>query len=445
MNKIAAHTSRFINLAVVTIPARQRTDMSTEALENLKASIWNEGLLHAPVLRRDTDGNHILVAGERRLRAMKALHEDHKEFYYNRELVPEHCIPFTDIQADDAISALTAELNENLMREELTWQDRVRAQADLQRLRVAQNPKQTLQATAKEIVSKTGQGKTTIVRQEISRAMLTADFLDDPDVRNAKNEKWAWNMAARKMRDGFAQQLAKSVTSQHTFRHGDATAIVPTLVDRYSCFIIDPPYGVYADTFHPGNGPTEQTHEYEDTPEHALDLSITLLSQCTKIATEEAHLWLFCDVDLFLQLREAARSLGWIVFRTPLIWNKGSTGYILRQANIRRGYEMLLFGQRSEKRGLSQLLQDVITISSRDGEKVHAAQKPVPLYETLLRVSCSAGEKVLDPCCGSGTIFHAAQHLKISATGIEQDPNFAKQCENLLIELAVGEMTDESE
>lgn len=445
MNKIAAHTSRFINLAAVDIPPRQRTDMSVEALENLKASIESEGLLHAPVLRRGAEGNHILVAGERRIRAMKALHDGHKTFFYNRELVPHYCIPFTDIEADDDISALTAELNENLMREELTWQDRVRAQADLQRLRLAQNPRQTFEATAEEIVGKTGQGKPAIVRQEISRAMLTADFLDDPDVRNAKNEKWAWNMAARKMRDVFAQQLATSVTSNHTFITGDATAIVPTLDSTFSCFIIDPPYGVRADTFHPGNGPTEQLHEYEDTPEHALDLSITLISQCTKIATEEAHLWLFCDVELFLQLREAARSLGWIVFRTPLIWNKGSTGYILRQANIRRGYEMLLFAQRSEKRGLSQLLQDVIPISSRDGEKIHAAQKPVALYETLLRVSCSAGQRVLDPCCGSGTIFHAAQALKISATGIENDASFAKQCESVLVELSVGEMTDESE
>lgn len=439
MNTASAPTNRFINLVAVTIPPRQRREMSAEALENLKISISSEGLLHAPVLRRDGDTNEFkLVAGERRLRAMKALHDGKIPFFYNRELVPSHCIPFTDIEATDDIAALTIELNENLMREDLSWQDKVRAQADLQRLRSAQNPKQTSQETAKEIVANTGKGAQHSVAQEISRAMLTAEFLDDPEVAKAKNERWAWNMAARKMRDEFASQLSKDAVSEHTFIHGDSTGIVPTLSERFNCFIIDPPYGVRADTFHPGNGPTEQLHQYEDTPEHALDFSITMLSQCTKVATEDAHLWMFCDIDLFLELRKSARELGWTVFRTPLIWNKGSTGYILRQANIRRGYELLMFAQRSEKRGLSQVLQDVLTISSRDGEKIHAAQKPTALYELLLRMSCSAGEKVLDPCCGSGTIFHAAQIVKVSATGIEQDAGFAKQCENTLIELAVG-------
>jgi len=51
----------------------------------------------------------------------------------------------------------------------------------------------------------------------------------------------------------------------------------------------------------------------------------------------------------------------------------------------------------------------------------HAAQKPVALYEDLLRRSCRPGDSVLDPFMGSGPIFAAAHPLKISATGIEMD------------------------
>jgi len=440
MNKLAAHVSRFINLAAVNIPPRQRREMSEEGLEHLKASIVQDGLFHAPVLRRDADGNHFLVAGERRLRAMKALHDDRTPFYYNRELVPEHCIPFTDTDSPDEIATLTKELNENLMREELSWQDRVRALSDISKLRSAVNPKLSHGDVAKEIVDKTNSRLMAgTVAQEISRALLTAEFLDDPDVKKAKSETFAFNMATRKLRDEFAAQLSASSKSVHTFIHGDSTNIILDLLDRFDCFIIDPPYGVNAQTFHPGNSPAEHVHEYLDTPEAAVLFCKEMLWKCKEVATDEAHLWMFCDVELFIQLRDYARNLGWTVFRTPLIWNKGSTGYILRQANIRRGYELLMFMQRSESRGLSQVLQDVITVSSRDGEKVHAAQKPVALYELLLKLSTSGivNPKVLDPCCGSGTIFHAAQTLKISATGIELDPNFAKQCQSTLIELEV--------
>jgi len=445
MNTKAAHTSRFINLAAVGIPPRQRKDMDTEKLEHLKESIATDGLLHAPVLRRDSEGNHFLVAGERRLRAMKALHDDRTPFYYNRELVPEHCIPFTDTESQDEIDALTKELNENLMREELSWQDRVRALSDLSKLRSAIDPKLTRTDIAEDVATKTGgRISPTYVAQEISRALLTAEFLDDPEVKGAKTEKYAFNMATRKLRDEFAAALSAKAKSVHTFLHGDSTDIILDLDDRFDCFIIDPPYGVNAETFHPGNSPAEHVHEYIDSPEEAIMFGKEMLWKCKDVATEDAHLWMFCDVDLYIQLRDYARNLGWTVFRTPLIWNKGSTGYILRQANIRRGYEMLMFMQRSESRGLSQVLQDVITVSSRDGEKVHAAQKPVALYELLLRLSTSGktNPKVLDPCCGSGTIFHAAQALKISATGIEQDPNFAKQCRNTLIELEIGADSD---
>jgi len=53
----------------------------------------------------------------------------------------------------------------------------------------------------------------------------------------------------------------------------------------------------------------------------------------------------------------------------------------------------------------------------------HAAEKPVDLYEDLLLRSAKPGNRVLDPCCGAGPIFPAANRLSLYATGIELDPN----------------------
>lgn len=436
----ASFSQRYVNIVLISIGDRQRAEFDSDALVELKESIATHGLFHAPVFRE----GHVLVAGWRRLQAMKALHAEHRQFTYNNEIVPENTIPFVDVTSEDDLQALEMELDENIMRENISWQDKVRAQSEIHRLRSARNPNQTYKATAEEIVARTGSGNSRTMQEEISRALVTSEFLDHPDVKTAKNERWAFNAAARILRDDFASKLGRNVKSRHTFLSGRAETHLPKLIKlkkKFSCFVIDPPYGINADTFHPGNSPAEKLHEYHDDIETALAFSKRLIDDCTKLATDTAHLWMFCDIELFLQLREIAGAQKWIVFRTPLVWNKGSTGYILRKANIRRGYEFILFAQRSDSRGLSQVLQDVITVGSQsDGEKIHAAQKPIALYQTLLKLSCLPNDNVLDPCCGSGTIFHAAQSLKLSATGIEQDEHFAKVCENLLVELETKEL-----
>jgi len=433
MNK-ASFSQRFINIIMIDIQDRQRRTFTQEALDELKRSIAQHGLFHAPILRE----GHILVGGWRRLQAMIALHVDHIPFTYNNELVPENCIPFVDVTSTDVLDAMEKELDENLIREDISWQDKVRAQSEIHKLRLARNPDQTYKKTAEEIVTRTASGDSRTIQAEISRAMVTSEFLDHPAVRSAKNERWAFNAAAQILRDDFAEKLGRNVKSRHTILDGSAEKHLPKLIKqkkKFRCFIIDPPYGIDADTFHPGNSPAEQLHKYQDDIDSALAFSSMLFHRCSELATHDAHLWMFCDIELFLELRKVARSYGWTVFRTPLIWSKGSTGYILRKANIRRGSELLLFAQRSDTRGLSQVLQDVIPISSRDGEKIHAAQKPVAIYELLLKLSCLANDEVLDPCCGSGTIFHAAQTVKVSATGIENDPHYSEICKKLLVEL----------
>lgn len=429
-------TNKYINIGMIDVPERQRRSFNEAAMNDLQLSIANHGLFHAIVLRE----KHILVAGERRLKAITHLHNDKVQIIYNEQIVPEKCIPFINIESEDEIHALEMELDENIIREDISWQDKVRAHSEIHKLRVARNPDQTYKQTAQEIVTRTGTPRTIkAIEVDISRALVTSEFLDHPDVRSAKNEQWAFNAAARILRDDFTTKLGKNVKSKHTFLAGKAETHLAKLIKakkKFNCFVIDPPYGIDAHTFHPGNSPAEKLHEYNDDIESALSFSSALINLCTKLCTPDAHLWMFCDVELFLRLRSLLAERQWIVFRTPLIWNKGSTGYIMRKANIRRGYEMLLFAQRGE-RSLSQMFQDIISVSNRTEEKLHAAQKPVELYEQLIRLSCIPEDSVLDPCCGSGTIFKAAQNVKVSATGIEQDEHFITVCQNLLVELEV--------
>jgi DNA modification methylase len=90
-----------------------------------------------------------------------------------------------------------------------------------------------------------------------------------------------------------------------------------------------------------------------------------------------------------------------------------------------RAYDVILYANKGD-RHVQKTSPDVIQIGMLDGAKRHhAAEKPVDLYVDLLSRSVSAGDVVLDPCCGAGPIFPAANRLGCFAIGIEFNPALA--------------------
>ena len=70
--------------------------------------------------------------------------------------------------------------------------------------------------------------------------------------------------------------------------------------------------------------------------------------------------------------------------------------------------------------------------TAEDEGKLHPTQKPVALYEYLIRTYSNAGDTVLDPCMGSGTTGHAAINTCRSFIGIERDEDYYNAAENRL-------------
>ena len=425
----------FAQLTQIKVNPRQRASMDQGKIDELKADILANGLYHPIVI--DNDFN--LLAGGRRLRSVMELFEAGLAITYAGTPVSLGEIPcgmfthsLTEIQRKEI------ELNENLLRENLSWQDETRALAEIHALRKSNNPEQTFTETSKEVLAKTGSdGNPVALSAKISRAMITSQFLDDPDVKNAANEKLAFNAAARKIRNEFTAQLKEieaEDASAHTFIEGDALVALSELSGPYRCFILDPPYGINAGNF---GDAAQGRHGYDDSPRSAHEINVSLIKNISRLATEDAHLWLFCDIELFRLLRDIVADEGWNVFRTPLIWNSGTSGHVPNQKlGIRRNYELILFAYRDTDRGLAQVLDDVIRINQKSGaDDAHGAAKPVELYELFLRMSALPGDLVLDPTCGSGTIFRAADNYGAVATGIELDPKQAENCRGLIREM----------
>jgi site-specific DNA-methyltransferase (adenine-specific) len=66
--------------------------------------------------------------------------------------------------------------------------------------------------------------------------------------------------------------------------------------------------------------------------------------------------------------------------------------------------------------------KSIITFQNRNGGgKIHPTQKPVALYEYLIKTYTNEGETVLDIAMGSGTTIEAAERTGRNSIGIEKD------------------------
>lgn len=433
---------RSIHFEDIHIPSdRQRKDFNPESIIELSGSISQSSLLHPPVFRTDSEGRKILVAGERRIRAMEYIWNFGEKVKCAGQEFPEWHIPYIDLGEMDPIDAEEAELDENLHREALSWQETANAQARLLKLRTLQAARDGLPAPGmaeivKEVADARGvqpSGIYSTVRQNI----LLAKHLSDPEVAKARTADDAMKLLKRKEESAKNEALALSVgrtlTAQsHTFLQGNCLDLLTKIPDgSFDVILSDPPYGMGADEFNDSGGKsgggTDGGHFYDDSYESWKNLMQHFLVHISRITKPLAHMYLFCDFDRFHELKEWTsyhEPTGWRVFRTPLIWHNPTANRApWPEHGPHRKYQCILYATKGQ-RPVTKLYPDVIVCSS-DDNLGHHAQKPIGLFVDLLRRSVRPGDLVLDPFCGTGTIFPAAHEMKCIGTGMEMNPSAA--------------------
>jgi DNA modification methylase len=115
-----------------------------------------------------------------------------------------------------------------------------------------------------------------------------------------------------------------------------------------------------------------------------------------RVTKENAHLYAFCDIDLFLTIKSIFTNEGWRVFRTPLVWFKPTAFRApWPEQGPQRKYEIIFYAVKGARK-VNKLFGDVLTYPT-DDNLGHQAQKPVALLTDLLSRSYRPGDKVLDP------------------------------------------------
>ncbi len=416
--------------AVVISKNRIRESFSDANILSLARSLFRKGYIHPITLKADSDE---LVAGENRYRAHRLL--------LDSNLSPRDCpfgsIPVTRLSnlADDEV--LEAELEENILRTDLTWQEEAQAIKKLHLLRSSQATDWSFADTANEL-QEPGEGPASGgQRTKVSESIILADHLDDPLVANAKTRKDAIkavkdlnkHKARKKAVEDFDDFMAtplengdsKESSSPHTLIKGNYFDEISSIPDAsYNIILTDPPYGI--DIHRKGTFDAD-VHEYDDSKDYFDEIIASLANESFRIATAEAHCYVFCDIRRWPDIEKAFFIAGWDCWPRPLIWHKGNIGsFANSDIGPRSTYECIYYGVKGHK-----LVQhndmDVICIN-QSTRSDHPANKPIELFYNLLARSAFPGDKVIDFFCGSGPIFPAASAHKAIATGIELNPKY---------------------
>ena len=179
----------------------------------------------------------------------------------------------------------------------------------------------------------------------------------------------------------------------------------------------DPPYGVDAQNFNAQDG---IIHEYDDTRENFERIISTIAIQGYGICRRGAHAYVFHDFANWGFVRSSMASAGWSVWPRPIIWSKGNGLLARPDFGPRYTYECILFATKGDRK-VKLVAPDVIDVRTLWRQK-RGAEKSAILYHDLLARSVSPGDTVLDPCCGLGPIFPAANELNVRAIGLDIDP-----------------------
>jgi len=418
--------------SIIIAESRQRQRFDDEAQGALNESIQTSGLIAPVVLRREGSDYH-LVAGERRFRAFTTLNILGVPLRHAGEAIAPGTIPYIDFGELSHLEQQEIEYAENAIRADLTWQENIDATKRLHELRSSQavfrdfglERVQSPADTAREIFGPDAESRHT---GQVKTALVVAQHMDNPAVAKAASLKEAVKIIKRIEETGRREHLAslvgnRSISDRFQCYHADALTWMKAQPDaQFDVILTDPPYGMGADQFGDAAGRMSGIeHEYADGTEETYSLLSNCIPEWYRLAKAQAHLYIWCDIDMFTELRALCRAAGWWTFRTPLINLKPEGGRVpWPEHGPRRSYEICLYAVKG-KRPVTAIRPDYFESRLSEGNLGHGAQKPVEAYVELLKRSCRPGDTVLDSFAGTGTIFPAAHALGLNAVATEAE------------------------
>lgn len=396
-------------------------------IEQLAESISKIGLLHPLVV----DENNKLIAGERRYRACVSLKLTEVEVKYRNNL--------TDIEK------LEIELEENIQREQVPWQEEVAGKAQLHKL------KQKIHGQSVKGHESEGWGiKDTALSLNESVGKVSMDIQlargmkAFPELMKEKSKTTAYKRLKALQEKILQGELDKRLVTNKQITHpdiilGDCIEVMKRLEsESVDLILTDPPYGIDigdAQTF----GKSSEQKTYIDEEFETFDMLDKAIKEMYRVLKNDRHMYIFFGITKYESILRLLLKHGFEVHRMPIIWDKGSGSYPSQSTTFVHSYEPFFHCSKG-KRKLNGTPKDLFSVKRvPSNRKIHPSEKPCSLLRDLIEFSTMSGEVVLDAFAGSGASIIAAKECNRRGIGIERDAGFHSR---IIKRIEEGEMRE---
>ena len=421
-----------IEIAKIKIGSRQRDEIGDVIglAENIKA----RGLLH-PII---VDDDYNLCAGYRRLVA--------HGFLGRKTILARFWGTLNELERKQI------ELEENLKRKQLTWEEECKAIAELHELMQKLNP-QPIQTAIRSGPGQPPkawglQDTADLLGQSIAKVstdIALAKAMDDfPEIKKVASKTNAKRILRSKLELALLieiqarQHKQNSLAPQGVVFQGDCTqSLIDMPADSIDLVITDPPWGINL---------TDNAREwirswnsFKDDEDSAAQATAAALKECYRAMKEGAHIYLFTSWHLLQFWQDYLVELGFWVRPVPLIWIKGNVTATQPYWKFMPKTECIIFAHKGTGgRTLAFPSSDVLQYDS-PRDRIHPTQKPLDLLKYLISISSVEGEIVLDPFAGSGSTIKAAILTKRQGIGYEIDEEMTKRANNDILNVSDGQ------
>jgi len=389
-------------------------------VHRLAESIRDFGFIHPICVDKldepDDQYAYILIAGERRLRAAvcAGLTE----------------VPITLKQDTTPLSRKAMELEENVNRLNMTWEEEVECLNQFHKIKQLEHG----EATHSNVNDNWGMRETA---QILGRSLgsvgndikLAKDLNDHPELRTKVRR--LPKVAAKRFVSRLleAEEMRKTVNDRGIdisveLSHGDCENLIDHVPDcSVNCLLTDPPFA-QPKIVSVGNTGYNMTKTNVSDVETMLPLWSRLLPKLKKKLVIGAHFYIFTSMGVvYNELMRMLVENGFLPDDLPLIWFKLRPSTIGRDFSYVSSYEAVIFGHYVEKkRRLMKPVKNVLDIPAIAPQKrVHPLQRPDDLIRLMIENSTNPGELILDCFAGSASTLKVARDLQRRAIGFELD------------------------
>lgn len=428
-----------IEITNVVEGERLRQDLGD--IEGLAESIRVNGLIQPIVVRRN---DLRLVAGGRRLSAMRSL---------GWTSVP---VTFLDELPDHKLREL--ELEENIRRKEMTWQERVLSIDEIHKLRqrdahltgeewgnaqtgellgvsdasvsYATTIARLLRKGDKDITK--AEGLTHALRVLVQRreaeamaALVTSTLLSTPKASTSVLPDEALTVVAATQggtldetrdADKVDNTSGISVPLSHWLHRADALTHIASLGSASIDHIVtDPPYAIDMDMLEQQNTGMDVSSV---RAEHSIDANLKVLqafiSEAYRVLKDKSFFCMWYDIAHHEKIVHWATKAGFRVQRWPFVWAK--THSCLNQAaqyNFTKATEVCLIARKGNATLVTPQAVNYILEDNHEAQLMfdHPFAKPHNVWATLIEAVSIKGQTIFDPFAGHGSCPCAAIEL----------------------------------